>query len=126
MAGGGICVRRCCSDGERVRPELAATAIDPQLAWSRGLLERMAASDQIATGQDNFGTPHVIALHGDLATVRTCARDAEIVVFAKSGKPAPGIPGQVDFDLFTSTMKQTAAGWKLLTQAVGTGQCDQL
>ena len=107
-------------------PELTATTVDPQLAWSRALLERMAASNQIATGQDNDGTPRVIALHGDRATVRTCARDAEIVVFATSGKPAPGVLGQVEFDLLTSTMVQTAAGWKLLTQAVGSGQCDQL
>ena len=107
-------------------PELAATTIDPQLAWSRSLLERMGASGEIATGQSNYGTPRVVALHGNRATVRTCARDAEITVFAATGKPAPGIPGRVDFELFISTMEQTEGGWKLLTQKVGTGQCDRL
>ena len=55
-------------------PELAATMIDPQLTWSRSLLGRMGASGQIATGPVKYGTPRVIALHGDRATVRTCAR----------------------------------------------------
>jgi hypothetical protein len=110
----------------RNAPELAATTINPQLAWSRALLERMSASGEIATGQSHYGTPRVIALVGHQATVRTCAWDEEITIFAASGRPAPGIPGQVDFELFTSTMEQTAAGWKLLSQIVGTGQCDRL
>ncbi|MGD0392209.1 MAG: hypothetical protein ABSC41_06155 [Acidimicrobiales bacterium] len=107
-------------------PELAATTIDPQLAWTRSLLERMDASGQIAKGPVHFGTPHVIALHGDEATVRTCARDAEIVIFAASGRAAPGILGQADYELFTSAMRQTEGGWKLLTQEVGVGQCTRL
>ena len=107
-------------------PELAATTIDPQLTWSRSLLGRMEASGQIAEGPVHYGTPRVIAFHGDQATVRTCARDAEIVVFAASGRAAPGILGQVDYELFTSTMRQTEGGWKLLTQVVGVGECDRL
>jgi hypothetical protein len=107
-------------------PELGATTIDPQLTWSRSLLGRMAASGQTAEGPVRYGTPRVIALHGDQAIVRTCARDAEIVVFVASGRPAPGILGQVDYELFTSTMQQIEGGWKLLTQVVGVGQCDRL
>ena len=106
-------------------PELTATTIDPQLTWSRSLLERMEAAGQIARGPVDYGSPHVIAFHGGLATVRTCAWDAEIVISAGSGQAAPGIPGQVDFDLFTSTMKLTEGGWKLLSQVIGVGQCDR-
>ena len=107
-------------------PELEATTIDPQLTWSRSLVERMEVAGQIARGPVNYGRPHVIACHGDLATVRTCAWDAEIVISAGSGQAAPGIPGQVDFELFTSTMKQTEGGWKLFSQVIGVGQCDRL
>lgn len=107
-------------------PELAATTIDPQLSWSRALLDRMEVAGQIATGPVNYGTPRVIASHGDLATVRTCAWDAEIVVFSATGRIAPGIPGQVDFELFTSTMQHTEGGWKLLAQEIGVGRCDRL
>ena len=107
-------------------PELAATTIDPQLAWSRSLLERMVAAGQIAEGPVQYGTPRVISLHGGLATVQTCAWDQEIVVYGASGRVAPGIPGQVDFELLTSTMQQSDAGWKMLTQEVGIGQCHRL
>ncbi len=107
-------------------PELAATTIDPQLSWSQSLLERMDASGEVARGPIDYGTPRVIALRGNQATVRACARDAEIVVFAESGRVVPGILGQVDYELFASTMEQTRGGWKLLTQAIGVGQCDRL
>jgi hypothetical protein len=107
-------------------PDLAATTIDPQLSWTRSLLERMHAAGQIAKGPVHFGTPSIAALEGSRATVRACVFDQEIVESATSGRPAPGIPGQVDFELFTSTMESTSSGWKLLTQRVGVGQCDRV
>jgi hypothetical protein len=35
----------------------------------------------------------------------------------------PSMLGQVDFELFSSTMELTASGWKLADQTVGVGQC---
>ena len=49
--------------------------------------------------------------------------DGEVVVSSVTGRPVPGQAGQVDFELFTSTMEQTDSGWKLATQIVGVGSC---
>jgi hypothetical protein len=105
-------------------PALAATTVSPQLDWTRSLLERMRTADQIGRGTVQFGSAKVVAVKADLATVQSCERDGEIVVSAASGQPVPGMPGQVDFELFTSTMELTDSGWKLLTQSVEVAQCD--
>jgi hypothetical protein len=104
-------------------PDLAATTIDPQLSSTRSLLSGMRAAGQIARGPVHFGAPTVTVLKDGRATVRACVFDQEIVESATSGRPAPGIPGQVDFELFTSTMALTSSGWKLLGQRVGVAQC---
>jgi hypothetical protein len=106
-------------------PDLAATTVDPQLTWTRSLLARMGAAGQIATGRVRFGPPTVTLIGSDQATVRSCAHDAEIVVSASTGVPAPGVPGQVDFELFDSTMELSGGEWRLVTQRVGVGQCDR-
>lgn len=107
-------------------PDLAVTTVSPQLAWTRSLLARMKASGQIARGQIRFGSPTVTWDGTDRATVRSCAHDAEIVMSATTGVPAAGVPGQVDFELFLSTMTLTDGEWKLSTQQVGVGGCDRL
>jgi hypothetical protein len=105
------------------QPELAATTIDPQLTWTKVLLARMRQNGQAAVGVDQFGHPRVMTEQGPLATVETCAHDAEIVVSAATGMPVPGEPGQVDDDHFTSTMEWTDTGWKLADQTVEADQC---
>jgi hypothetical protein len=107
-------------------PDLAVTTLPPQLTWTRSLLEQMRAAGQIAKGPVHYGTPSVTALDANRATVQSCVHDAEIVVSAVSGQPAPGVPGQVDFELFISTMELTGSGWKLSSQRVGVGQCSRL
>jgi hypothetical protein len=105
-------------------PSLAATTVSPQLEWTRSLLEQMRTTGQIARGIVQYGKPAVVEFEANRAIVQSCEHDAEITVWATSGQPAPGLPGQVDFELFTSTMELTGSGWKLLTQSVGVGQCN--
>ncbi len=105
------------------QPDLAATTIAPQLNWSQALLERMKASGQIARGPVDYGKPEVVRISTQNATVTSCVQDAEIVVFVDSGRPVPGVPGQVDHELFESIMRSTPTGWKLLTQTVGVDRC---
>lgn len=105
------------------QPDLAATTIAPQLTWSQTLLQRMKGSDQIARGAVNYGKPEVVRNSADSATVTSCVYDAEIVVSVGSGRPVPGIPGQVDHELFESIMRSTTTGWKLSTQTVGVDRC---
>jgi hypothetical protein len=109
--------------GNPDEPSLAATTVASQLDWSRALLVRMRADGQVARGPVIYGHPRVTMLRNDLATVESCADDAEIVVSATSGQAVPGIPGQVDFELFSSTMHRTGGVWELETQSVGVGQC---
>ena len=105
------------------QPDLAATTVAPQLAWSQALLLRMRESGQIARGPVDYGRPEVTRISADDARVTSCVYDAEIVLFVDSGRPVPGIPGQVDHELFASTMRSTRTGWKLSTQTVGVGRC---
>lgn len=106
-------------------PDLAATTVDPQLTWTRSLLARMRAAGQIARGRIRYGPPSVQLVGAAQATVQSCADDAEIVISASTGRPAPGVPGQVDFELFDSTMALSGGEWKLVTQRVGVGGCDR-
>jgi hypothetical protein len=106
------------------QPSLAATTVSPQLDLNRLLLEQMAAAGELAEGSVDNGHPQVVAIDGDVATVRSCVHDTEIAVFAATGQPVPGLLGEKDFELFTSTMQQGANGWKLSAQALGVGQCD--
>lgn len=104
-------------------PELAATTVAPQLPSSELLLTLIRLAGEVATGPVAFGDPQVVTLGPDLATVRACVHDSEVVVSAATGRPVPGMLGQVDFELFSSTMELTASGWKLADQTVGVGQC---
>jgi hypothetical protein len=83
----------------------------------------MRSEDQIARGAVDYGSPRVTALTTGQATVEACVHDAEIVVSAASGRPVEGVLGQVDYELFISTMESTGSGWKLLTQRVEAGRC---
>ena len=130
VASGWLAAEGAFADAARTSdpfaPELAATTLAPQLGWTRSLLERMSAAGLVARGPVHYGTPHVAGLHGSDATVRACAMDAEIVVSETTGRPVPGLLGQVAFELFTSKMQLTKGGWKLVSQLVGEGQCDHL
>jgi hypothetical protein len=106
------------------QPSLAATTVSPQLDLTRLLLEQMAAAGEQAQGSIDNGHPRVVAIDGDVATVRSCVDDTEIAVFAATGRPVPGLLGEKDRELFTSTMQQGANGWKLSAQTLGVGQCD--
>ena len=104
-------------------PGLAATTVPPQIDASRSLLEQMSEADEHAEGVVRFGTPRVVSMQATLAEVRSCVHDGEIVVSATSGVPVAGVLGEVDYELFESTMESTPDGWKLMTQTVGAGAC---
>ena len=82
-------------------------------------------SGDVAGGPVDYGSPRVIALLG-IGRSSGLPRDSEVVISMASGQAAPGVLGQVDFELFTSRMRKTEGGWKLLTQVVGVGRCDRL
>jgi hypothetical protein len=130
VASGWLAAEGAFADAARTsdpfQPELAATTLSPQLGWTRSLLEKMSANGLVATGPVHYGTPHVTVVQGAQATVRACAMDAEIVVSDTTGRPVPGMLGQVAFELFTSKMQLTEGEWKLASQVVGEGQCDRL
>lgn len=105
-------------------PDLTATTIAPQLESTELLLARMQAAHEIARGPVSFGTPAVVAGSIRQATVRVCARDAEIVVSSRTKAPIAGIDGEVEDERFSSIMEQTDSGWKLASQTVGVGACD--
>jgi hypothetical protein len=83
----------------------------------------MSAGGEGAQGPVAFDHPRVVRQDADLATVRACVHDEEIVISMATGEPAPGPAGQVAYELFTSTMARTNSGWKLETETVGVGQC---
>jgi hypothetical protein len=105
------------------QPDLAATTVAPQLAWSQSLLAQMQSSGEVSRGPVDHGHPRVLAQRAGVATVQSCMHDAEVVVSSVTGRPVPGEASQVDYELLTSTMEQTDTGWKLATQSVGVGSC---
>jgi hypothetical protein len=107
------------------QPELIATTIAPQLPWTRSVLAQMQSAGQVARGPVDYGRPRVVTQGSGLATVQSCEHDGEVVVSLATGQPVPGDAGQVDFELFTSTMELTDTGWKLATQTVGVGTCHE-
>jgi hypothetical protein len=104
-------------------PELAATTVAPLLAWSESLLMLFRVAKEVAVGPVDLGDPQVINQGPVLATVRACVHDSEVVVSSATGRSVAGVLGQVDYELFTSTMERTASGWKLASQTVGVDQC---
>jgi hypothetical protein len=105
------------------QPELADTTVAPQLPWSMSILAQMQSAGQVARGPVDHGRPRIVAQSAGVATVQSCVHDGEVVVDSATGQAAPGEAGQVDSELFTSTMELTDSGWKLATQTVGVGAC---
>lgn len=104
-------------------PDLAATTVAPQLGATQALLEEMQSSGEVATGGTQYGSPRIRLVGSGLAQVTSCLHDAEVVVSTATGRPVPGVLGQVDYELIRSTMELIGAGWKLAAQTVGVGQC---
>jgi hypothetical protein len=105
------------------QPDLAATTVAPQLGATQALLEEMQTSGEVATGVARYGPPTVRLVGSEFAQVTSCLHDAEVVVSAVTGRPVPGVLGEVDFELLRSTMELTGGEWKLQSQTVGVGQC---
>jgi hypothetical protein len=105
------------------QPELDATTVAPQLPWTRSLLAQMQSAGEVARGSVDYGRPRVLVQRAGVATVQSCEHDGEIVVSLATGRAVSGQAGQVEFELFTSTMEWTPSGWKLATQTVGVSQC---
>jgi hypothetical protein len=106
-----------------VEPAILATTVFPELAKMQSFLESLHTIGYIGTGPVDHGKSVVLDVKANVATVRTCIWDAEVIVSATTGQHALGVLGTKDFELITSTMTRTTDGWKLSDQAVGVGQC---
>jgi len=109
--------------GDGTAPELAATTVEPQLSWAESFVKLISAAGDLATGPVVFGNPQVSPRGPNLATVRACVRDGDVVVSAATGRPVAGVLGQADVESFTSIMEDTTDGWKLANQSVEVGPC---
>ncbi len=104
-------------------PGLAATMVPPQLPGAQSALAAMRSHGELARGPDYYGTPRVSGVTGTTATVVSCIHDEELVYYAATGQPVPGVLGQPDYELVTSTMARTPTGWKVSDQRVQVGAC---
>jgi hypothetical protein len=104
-------------------PELAATTIPPILDTVRANLAQFRAQGEVAKGPSYWGNPRVAASGAGGTEVVSCVHGEEIEIVARTGKPVTGIAGQAVFELVTSLMQSTAAGWKLADQNVEVGKC---
>lgn len=122
-----VAAQRAFDDAARTAdagaPELAATMVAPQLAWTESLLGLMRAEGEEARGPVSLGDPRVDGPVTDVAVVRSCVHDSEMVFSVATGRAVAGPTGQADYELLTSTMEQADSGWKLETQSVGVGAC---
>ena len=104
-------------------PELAATTISPILDTVRTSLAQFRTAGDIAKGPSEWGNPHITARGPGKTEVVSCVHDEAIEIVVKTGRPLPGVLGQAAFELVTSIMQSTAAGWKLAGQNVEAGKC---
>lgn len=108
---------------DSAEPALAATTGDPQLSFTENLLSQMRGSGEAARGPVDLGQPTLVSATATEATVRACLHDAEIVYVLATGRPVPGIAGQVADELVVSLMARTAGVWKLVDQSVRVDAC---
>lgn len=104
-------------------PELAATTVEPQLGTSQSLLDGLRVADEVARGSVDVGQPVIVAATTTEATVRSCLKDAEIVISDRTGRPATGVEGQIAHELVMSLMERTERGWMLADQMVREAAC---
>jgi hypothetical protein len=104
-------------------PELTAAMIPPQLDRARTNLASLAAAGYRAKGPTFYGDPRVRNEHPDRAEVVSCVHGEEIEVNTKTGRPVSGELGKADYQLVSSVMRKTAAGWRLADQTVTVGAC---
>jgi hypothetical protein len=58
--------------------------------------------------------------------VVSCVHGEEIEFNTKTGKPVSGELGEADYQLVSSEMQKTPAGWRLADQKVAVGACSHL
>ena len=105
--------------------ELTAAMIPPQLDRARTNLASLAAAGYRAEGPTFYGSPKVRNQQPDQAEVVSCVHGEEIEINAKTGIPVSGELGKADYQLVSSVMRRTAAGWKLADQKVAVGACSR-
>jgi hypothetical protein len=106
-------------------PELTAAMVPPQLDRARSNLASLAAAGYRAEGPTFYGNPRVRNQHPDHAEVVSCVHGEEIEVNMKTGMPVSGELGRADYQLVSSVMRRTAAGWRLADQTVAVGACSR-
>ncbi len=105
-------------------PALLATTTAPQIAWTVSLLARMSAAGEVGRGPMRFGSTVVDVVSSRLAMVHACGHDDELVVWAATGRPVPGVAGEFENEEIVAAMEWTSAGWKLADQTVQQAPCE--
>ncbi len=109
---------------DQSEPELVATTVEPQLGTTQSLLAGMRAADEVARGSVGLGRPMIVAATLTEATVRSCLKDAEIVISKRSGRAVPGLEGRVADELVISVMERRKGEWMLADQSVREAACE--
>lgn len=97
-------------------PALAQSAVNPALQRAVAYIAVAKAQGIVVRGSQDLGTPVVVSLTPtsapDKAVVRACIHDALVLINGKTGKPVPGMAGQVTFALEHTTLKFVeGVGW---------------
>lgn len=104
-------------------PALAATRVSPELDVARSVLYQMFIGGEVAVGTSHIGSESVVSASAHRATVTGCVTGNEIDVYASSGKPVPGVAGQLGSVRIRSTLVDTPGGWKVAYQTTKEEPC---
>ncbi len=104
-------------------PALAQSAINPVLQQAMAYIAVAKAQGIVVRGSQDLGTPKVISLtptsDPTKAVVESCVRGGLILINSKTGKPVPGLSGQVtwNFEHTTLTLVE-GVGWMVADNVV--------
>lgn len=104
-------------------PALTQTAIDPALRGAVAFITASRAQGIVARGSQDLGSPKVISLtpatDPQTAIVQSCIHDGLVLINGKTGKPVPGLAGQVTWALERTTLRHIeGVGWLVADNVV--------
>jgi hypothetical protein len=104
-------------------PALAATRVPPELNVARSVIFQMAARGEVAVGTERIIAARVVYVLASRAEVVGCVGGNEIAVFRATGKPVPGVLGEVGQARLDSILVRTPSGWKVRNQTAEEVTC---
>jgi hypothetical protein len=98
------------------RPDLLKYWAGDALGHVQALLASEKAGGYVLRGSEDLGQPHVIALNGPTAEVRSCIRGDLLLTDPKTGQPvSQSTSGQPSMDGVRSTLSYTpTTGWQIV------------